>query len=71
MRPADRAFMPSALRSGTESALLASWTRGLLKSPGIKLDIEVEVADERLRRLLEETDIDKLAAHLEQRLPTT
>ena len=36
-----------------------------------KLDIEVDVADERLRRLLEETNIDKLAARLEKTLPTT
>ena len=35
-----------------------------------KLDIEVEVADERLRRLVEDTDIDKLAASLERQLPT-
>ena len=36
-----------------------------------KLDIEVDVADERLQGLLEDTDIDKLAARLDKRLPTT
>ena len=36
-----------------------------------KLEIEVGVADERLQGLLEDTDIDKLAARLDKRLPTT
>ena len=36
-----------------------------------KLDIEVEIADERLRRFIEDTDIDKLAASLEERLPSS
>jgi uncharacterized membrane protein len=36
-----------------------------------KLGIEMEVTDERLRPLLEDTDIDKLAATLEKRLPTS
>ena len=34
-----------------------------------KLEIEVDVADGRLRRLLEDTDIDKLAADLDEQLP--
>jgi uncharacterized membrane protein len=35
-----------------------------------KLDIEVEVADERIGRLTEETDIAKLAARLDEQLPS-
>ena len=34
-----------------------------------KLDVNVEIADERMRQLLHETDVHKLASALEHRLP--
>ena len=35
-----------------------------------KLEVSVPVSDERIRQLLDETDVDKLASALESRLPS-